>query len=197
MPHRLSTELAKSFQGNQKIFQQFYAHPEYLNTTVTMVEAMADIFKKGHKIMVCGNGGSACQATHFAEELTGRYRKDRKALPALSLTEAAHITCVGNDYGFEYIFSRAVDAYAQKGDGLLLLSTSGNSLNLIKAAEMAKARGVTTFALLGKGGGKLLKMCEHELIAPGTNSDEVQNIHMVLVHALIEGVERLLFPENY
>lgn len=193
----LESSLQHSFQSTQQVLNTFFQTPALLAQTVSMVEAMTAIFQAGNKIMVCGNGGSACQAMHFAEELTGRYRADRAALPALSLTDVSHVTCVGNDYGFDKIFSRAVEAFAQPGDGLLILSTSGNSANLIAAQQAAAARQVKTFALLGKGGGKLHNQCDSELIAPGANSDEIQNVHMVVIHALIEGIERKLFPANY
>jgi D-sedoheptulose 7-phosphate isomerase len=159
--------------------------------------AMEQILNKGGKLMVCGNGGSACQAMHFAEELTGRYRKDRRALPAISLTDASHITCVGNDYGFENIFSRAVEAYGKPGDGLLVLSTSGNSENLIRAVDVAKKMEIKTFALLGKGGGRLKGMSDYDLVFEGQTSDVVQNMHMIAIHLLIEATERQLFPEIY
>lgn len=193
----LASALQQSFQATHQAIKQFYTQDLYFTQTLSMVEAMADIFRQGRKIMVCGNGGSACQAMHFAEELTGRYRADRAALPALSLTDVSHVTCVGNDYGFDKIFSRAVEAYAQAGDGLLILSTSGNSANLLQAQAAAAQREVSTFALLGKGGGQLNGRCDLQLVAPGTNSDEIQNIHMLVIHALIEGVERSLFPQNY
>lgn len=162
-----------------------------------LAEKMLQVIKAQRKIMVCGNGGSACQAMHFAEELTGRYQKDRRALPALSLTDSAHISCVANDYGYEWVFSRAVEAYAQQGDCLLLLSTSGESPNLLNAAKAAARLGVICIGLLGKGGGSLKNYCDYPLVVAGNSSDCIQNLHMMIIHVLIELIERDLFPENY
>ena len=155
---------------------------------------LAERFTAGRKVLICGNGGSACDAMHFAEELTGRFKRDRKPLPAIACTDPGHITCTANDYGFEHIFSRWVEALGQDGDILLLLSTSGNSPNILRAAESAKARGITTIALLGKDGGKLRNKCDHQLIVPGEGSDRIQELHMLILHTLVEGVERIMFP---
>ena len=134
---------------------------------------------------------------HFIEEFTGRFRKERRALPAISISDPSHITCVANDYGFDYIFSKGVEAYGQEEDMFIGISTSGNSTNVIKAVEEAKNKGLTTCALLGKDGGKLKGMCDYEFIVPGKTSDRVQEIHMMILHIIIEGVERIMFPENY
>lgn len=158
---------------------------------------MAEVFNAGNKVLICGNGGSNCDALHFAEEFTGRFRGDRKALPAIAISESSHITCVGNDYGFDYVFSRGVEAYGKCGDMFIGISTSGNSGNVIKAVEAAKKIGMKTCVLLGKDGGKLKGMCDYEFIIPGKTSDRVQEIHMMILHIIIEGVERIMFPENY
>ena len=147
--------------------------------------------------MICGNGGSNCDALHFAEEFTGRFRKERRPLPAIAISDSSHITCVGNDYGFDYIFSKGVEAYGKAGDMFIGISTSGNSGNVIKAVEAAKNMGIKTVALLGKDGGKLKGMCDYEFIIPGETSDRIQEIHMMILHIIIEGVERIMFPENY
>src|SRR3990167_1024299 len=193
----LFSQLQKSYRTTLNSITDFVKSPALTTMTVKMAEIMAEAFKSRKKIMACGNGGSTCQAMHFAEELTGRYRSNRRALPALSLSDVSHVTCVGNDFGFEEIYARAVEAYAVPGDVLLLLTTSGHSENLIRAVQVAKKNKVTTLALLGKGGGQLAGKCNYEMIVPGETSDEVQNIHMLVIHALIEGIERLLFPENY
>jgi D-sedoheptulose 7-phosphate isomerase len=193
----LYSSLGASLRHQSDLMHQFCQDSEALSSIISMVDAMVSIFKNQGKVLVCGNGGSACQAMHFAEELTGRYRADRAALPAIALSDVSHVTCVGNDYGFSEIFSRSVEAYGRPADGLLILSTSGNSANLVRAQEEAKARSVTTFALLGKSGGQLNNRCDYQYIAPGSNSDDVQNIHMIMIHLLIEGIERRLFPENY
>ena len=160
-------------------------------------QLIAETFQKGNKVLICGNGGSSTDAMHFAEECTGRFRKDRKALPAISLTDPSHITCVANDFGFEEIFARGVEAYGKTGDLLIGISTSGNSPNIIKAFETAHSMGMQTFALLGKDGGKINGTCDLQLIAPGITTDRIQEIHITVLHIIVETVERILFPQNY
>jgi len=154
---------------------------------------LAERFAAGRKVLICGNGGSACDAMHFAEELTGRFKDDRPALPAIACADAGHITCTANDYGFDQVFARWVEALGSKGDVLIVLSTSGNSPNLHQAVKAAEAKGLQTVALLGRGGGKLEGLCEHELVVPGQTSDRIQELHMLILHALVEGVERIMF----
>jgi D-sedoheptulose 7-phosphate isomerase len=134
---------------------------------------------------------------HFAEELTGRYRKDRRPLGALALGDPSHVTCVSNDYGFQYIFARQLEGLARKGDALIGLSTSGNSQNVIEAFQVAKNKGVKTIALLGRDGGKLRNMADLAIVVPAQTSDRIQEVHIKLLHTVIELVERELFPENY
>lgn len=160
-------------------------------------EKMIGCYKSGGRVFTCGNGGSHCDAMHFAEEMTGRYRKDRRPLGALALGDASHVTCVTNDYGFEHIFSRQLEGLGQKGDMIIGLTTSGNSGNVIQAFQKAKEMGVTTVGLLGKGGGRLKEHCDLAIVVPGITSDRIQEIHMALLHLVIECVERELFPENY
>ena len=154
---------------------------------------LAERFAAGRKVLICGNGGSACDAMHFAEELTGRFIEDRPALPAIACTDAGHITCTANDYGFEHVFSRWVEALGKKGDVLIVLSTSGNSPNILRAVEAAEKLDMQTVGLLGRGGGKLQDACEHEIVVPGETSDRIQELHMLILHALVEGVERIMF----
>ncbi len=155
---------------------------------------LAARLKAGGKVLICGNGGSACDAMHFAEELTGRFRQDRPALAAIACTDAGHITCTANDYGFERVFSRWVEALGRDGDVLIVLSTSGNSANIVKAIEAGRARGLATVALLGGDGGKARGLCEHQVIVPGGGSDRIQELHMLILHAAVEGIEASLFP---
>ena len=144
----------------------------------------------GGKIISCGNGGSMCDAMHFAEELSGRFRDDRRALPAISISDASHITCVGNDYGFNQVFSRFVDGLGNKGDVLLAISTSGNSENVLLAAECAKVKGMKIVALTGKDGGKLGRMADVEIRAPKSDfADRAQEIHIKVIHCLIQAIE--------
>ena len=186
-----------AFNNAQIVLDDFVEDQQNLNNVLQMSEIIADTFKKGNKVLICGNGGSAADAIHFAEELTGRFRKNRRALPAIALTDPAHITCVANDFGFEYIFSKGVEAYGNEDDVFIGISTSGNSANVIKAVEMAKNKKMTTFALLGKDGGKLKSQCEHEMIIKGETTDRIQEIHMMILHIAIEGIERIMFPQNY
>ena len=189
--------LIDSYKTELVLLENFIKEEEKRKETEKVAEALAEVFNNGNKVLICGNGGSNCDALHFAEEFTGRFRGDRRALPAIAISESSHITCVGNDYGFDYIFSRGVEAYGKSGDMFIGISTSGNSGNVIKAVEAAKKIGMKTCVLLGKDGGKLKGMCDYEFIIPGKTSDRVQEIHMMILHIIIEGVERIMFPENY
>lgn len=160
----------------------------------SVAEKLADCFRREGKVIIAGNGGSLCDAAHFAEELTGFFREKRQALPAIALSEPGHMSCVGNDIGFEWVFSRGVEAYGKPGDVFVGLSTSGNSQNIIKAMETAKELGLYTVAFLGKEGGKLKGMADLELIIRGfETSDKIQEAHMAAIHIVIEMVEQHLF----
>ena len=160
-------------------------------------EAIAECFQNGGKVLIAGNGGSLCDAAHFAEELTGGFREKRKALPAIALNDAGHLTCVGNDFGFEDVFSRAIEALGKPGDIFIALTTSGNSINLLNAIPVAKEIGMKTASFLGKTGGKMKGMSDFELIVPGfTYSDRIQEAHMTAIHILIEMVENHLFAPS-
>lgn len=189
--------LLDSYKITASLLENFIKEEAEKKETEKVAKELANVFQLGNKVLICGNGGSNCDALHFAEEFTGRFRKDRKALPAISLSDSSHITCVGNDYGFDYIFSRGVEAYGKEGDMFIGISTSGNSTNVIKAVEVAKKMGLKTCVLLGKDGGKLKGMCDYEFIIPGNTSDRIQEIHMMILHIIIEGVEKIMFPENY
>jgi D-sedoheptulose 7-phosphate isomerase len=151
------------------------------------------------RIFSCGNGGSMCDAMHFAEELSGRYRLDRPAYAAVSISDPSHLSCVGNDYGYEYVFSRYIEAHARAGDVLLAITTSGNSANVLRAAEAARARGAKVIGLTGRRGSKLDAHADLLIATPGTSgyADRVQELHIKVIHILIELVERELAPANY
>lgn len=186
-----------SLSEAHRTVEQFLADPEQLQKCVRFSEMLTDTFKNGGRAFSCGNGGSHCDAMHFAEEFTGRYRKDRAPLGALALGDPSHVTCVSNDYGFNEIFSRQLQGLARKGDILVGLSTSGNSENVIRAFAVAREIGVQTVALLGRDGGKLKSMADLAIVIPAQTSDRIQEMHIKIIHTVIESVERQLFPQNY
>ncbi len=158
-----------------------------------IVLEMTNALSTGKKIISCGNGGSMCDAMHFAEELTGRFKKDRPPLPAMAISDPSHITCTANDYGFDNIFSRFVEAHGTRGDVLLAISTSGNSKNVLLACEVAKAKGMSVVALLGNDGGKLKSIADFSLIVDQKSSDKIQEVHIKLIHTMIAAIELRLF----
>ncbi len=158
---------------------------------------MQNVFERQGRIFTCGNGGSLCDAIHFAEECTGKFRDERIPLPVIALSDAGHLTCTANDFGFEEVFVRPLLALGHPGDLLVALSTSGMSVNVVRAAMAAKSRGMSVFGLLGADGGTLKEHCDVSLIAPGNTADRIQEIHIKVLHILIEHVERVMFPENY
>jgi D-sedoheptulose 7-phosphate isomerase len=186
-----------SLLESAQLLTQFIKAPETMPLLEKLSASLIKAYENQGTVFICGNGGSHCDAMHFAEELTGRYRKDRRPLGALALGDASHVTCVSNDYGFEHIFSRQLEGLARKGDVLIGLSTSGNSKNIITAFEKAKTLGLFTIALVGKGGGPLKPLADLAIDVPGSTSDRIQEIHMALLHTVIETIERSLFPENY
>jgi D-sedoheptulose 7-phosphate isomerase len=177
-----AAEVLKSFNNDEN-------QTKIANAIILMSEALSN----GNKIISCGNGGSMCDAMHFAEELSGKFRNDRKGLAALSISDPSHITCVANDYGFDEIFSRYVEAVGNKGDILLGISTSGNSGNVINAVEVARKQGIKTIVLTGKTGGALAEIAHLEIRAPRSKfADRAQEIHIKVIHTLIDGIERAL-----
>jgi len=152
---------------------------------------MVQSLTSGGKIISCGNGGSMCDAMHFAEELTGRYRDNRKSIAAISISDPSHITCVGNDYGFQYVFSRFVEGVGTAGDLLLAISTSGQSANVVEAALAAKSKSIVVVGLTGKDGGKLATLCDVEIRVPWNGyADRIQEIHIKVIHSLIDFIEQ-------
>lgn len=155
---------------------------------------IATTFQQGGKLLVAGNGGSLCDAMHFAEEFTGQFRGHRRALPAIALTDPGHLTCIANDHGYERVFARSIEAFGQPGDLFVGLTTSGNSPNMVEAFQTARGLGLTTIAFLGKGGGKLKGVANYELVIDHfPTSDRIQEAHMTAMHVIIEMVEGLLF----
>ena len=193
----LKGNIRNSYLTAFETVKAFVENEENIEKTEKISQELALAYKNGKKSLIAGNGGSNCDAMHFAEEFTGRFRKDRKALPSISISDSSHITCVGNDYGFDFVFAKGVEAFGQEGDFFFGISTSGNSKNIIEAVKMAKEKKLKTVALLGKDGGKLKGVCDYEFIIPGETSDRIQEVHMIILHIIIEGVERILFPENY
>jgi D-sedoheptulose 7-phosphate isomerase len=189
------TVVARALTEARVVLDTFITDPTNLETIEALSVLLHQRFAAGHKAMICGNGGSACDALHFAEELTGRFRKNRPPLPAIACADVGHITCTANDYGFEHVYSRWVEALGRSGDVLIALSTSGNSPNMVRAVDAAERRGMTTVALLGKGGGELKGRCDHELIAPGEHADRIQELHMLVLHVLVEGIEAMMPDE--
>ena len=156
-------------------------------------DKLAECLQRGGRILSCGNGGSMCDAMHFAQELSGHFRGKRRALAAQAISDPSHLTCAANDEGFDRVFARGVEAWGKAGDALLALSTSGNSRNVIEAVRAARAIGMTTVGLLGRDGGELHGLCDVAIVVPGTTSDRIQEVHIKIVHLLIEQIERRLF----
>ena len=188
----LKENIRNSYLTAFETVKAFVENEENIEKTEKISQELALAYKNGKKSLIAGNGGSNCDAMHFAEEFTGRFRKDRKALPSISISDSSHITCVGNDYGFDFVFAKGVEAFGQEGDFFFGISTSGNSKNIIEAVKMAKEKKLKTVALLGKDGGKLKGVCDYEFIIPGETSDRIQEVHMIILHIIIEGVERII-----
>lgn len=194
----MSNYIIHGLQEAHETLNSVLSDEKFLSDFEKATELLVDAFKNNNRVYSCGNGGSMCDSMHFAEELTGRFRKDRSPLPATAISDPGYISCVSNDFGYDHIFSRYIEGWGNAGDVLVAITSSGNSPNVIKAVEMAKQKQIKVIALLGKGGGKLKDMVDVPLVVPFTkNTDRVQEIHIKLIHLFIEGVERKLFPENY
>jgi D-sedoheptulose 7-phosphate isomerase len=175
------------------VLQNFAASAENIARVAEAAELMSDSIAAGGKVISCGNGGSMCDAMHFAEELSGRFRNNRRALPAIASSDPSHLSCVGNDYGFDRVFSRFVEALGNRGDVLLAISTSGNSPSIINAAEAALAQGLQVVALTGRSGGKLAPMATVSIcVAHDGYADRVQEVHIKIIHTLIQLIEKNL-----
>lgn len=185
--HTIKQEL----EEGAKVLSNFMNNEDNLKSIEKASQIISTAINNGHKVISCGNGGSHCDAMHFAEELSGRYRDNRRALPAIAISDPSHISCVSNDYGYEHIFSRYVEGLGNQGDVLLGISTSGNSPNIIKAVEAAKAKGMQTIILTGKDGGKLRNTADLEICVEHFGyADRIQEIHIKIIHILILLIEK-------
>ncbi len=182
-----------NFSEAQAALSEFANDEKNFQLIAQAAEIMVQAIRAGSKIISCGNGGSMCDAMHFAEELSGRFRDDRKALPAIAISDPSHLSCVGNDYGFDQVFSRYIEALGNKGDVLVAISTSGNSVNILNAITAAKAKGMKVIGLTGKDGGQMASLCTVEIRAPRSKyADRAQEIHIKVIHSLIQSVENNL-----
>ena len=181
------------FEEAESVLKTFLSDIRNFELITQAGDLMVESIRNEGKIISCGNGGSMCDAMHFAEELSGRYRNDRRALPAISISDPSHLSCVGNDYGYEFVFSRMVEALGRKGDVLFAISTSGNSTNVLRAIESAKKQGMKVIGLTGKDGGQMASLCDVEIRAPHSlYADRAQEIHIKVIHSLIDYIERSL-----
>ena len=183
-----------SISESLRAVKVLYEQMDFIEGTA---QALSECFIQGNKVLIAGNGGSLCDAAHFAEELTGFFRKYRPALPVMALADPSHITCVANDVDFTSIFSRSVEAFGKEGDIFIGLSTSGNSANIIKAFQTAKFQKMKTIAFLGKNGGKLRGFADYEMLIEGfETSDRIQEAHMTALHIIVEMIEYRLFESK-
>ena len=174
-----------------QVLQAFIADPQNLLAIEAAARLIADSFRQEGKVLSCGNGGSHCDAMHFAEELTGRYRENRPGYAGIAISDPSHLSCVSNDFGYEFVFSRYVEAVGRSGDVLLGISTSGNSGNILRAIEAAKSKGIKTIALTGKDGGKMAGLADVEIRVPHFGyADRIQEVHIKIIHLLIQLIEK-------
>lgn len=165
-----------------------------VNLLVEVAQACVDVYRNGKKILIAGNGGSAADAQHFAAELVGRYGFDRPSLPSIALTtDSSNLTAIGNDYGYEYVFSRQLEGLGQEGDLFIGISTSGNSQNVINAFVSAKDRGITTVALVGRDGGKMAAMADYAIVIPSHATPRIQESHLLIEHTICDIIEKEIF----
>ncbi|GAB3515100.1 D-sedoheptulose 7-phosphate isomerase [Emticicia fontis] len=191
------TNILDELKEAKQVLDNFISSEENIKNIEAVAIVMADALKAGKKIISCGNGGSHCDAMHFAEELSGRYRENRKSLAAIAISDASHISCVGNDYGFEFVFSRFIEGLGNEGDVLLGLSTSGNSKNIINAVQAAREKGMKVVIFSGKDGGKLKGLADVEIIVQHFGyADRIQEIHIKVIHILMLLIEKMVIGNN-
>ena len=185
--------IIKSLDEARRTLEEFMSSPSALDQIEKAAQICVEALRDGNKIISCGNGGSLCDATHFAEELTGRYRDSRCPLPAIAINDPAYMTCVGNDFGFQNVFSRYVEGVGSKGDVLLAISTSGNSQNILDAVAKAQQKGMKVISLTSLGENKLSLLSDVAICTPRTaHSDRIQEIHIKVIHILIQCIEEML-----
>ena len=181
----------------KNVLEKFLNSDTNLKNIEKAAQMMSKAIKMGGKIISCGNGGSMCDAMHFAEELTGRFHDERKSLPGIAISDPSHISCVANDYGFDYIFSKYIEGIGKREDNLLAISTSGNSKNIIKASQSAKKIGMNVISLTGNNGGKLSEISDIDIRVPHNGySDRIQELHIKIIHILILQIEQLTLNDD-
>jgi D-sedoheptulose 7-phosphate isomerase len=194
----MRTHIHAGLQQSSAALAKLMTNDVALGAIERAAQCLIGAFRQRNRVFSCGNGGSMSDAMHFAEELTGRYRLNRRGLPATAISDAGHLTCVANDFGYEQVFSRYVEAHGSTGDVLVGISTSGTSRNIILAAQAAKAIGMRVITLTGREGSALAQLADIDICTPGGQfADRVQELHIKVIHLLIELVEREFFPENY
>lgn len=183
--------IKQHFTEAKSVLETFLAEEKNFENIESAGKLLVESFQNDGKVLSCGNGGSLCDAMHFAEELTGRYRENRPAIGAIAISDPSHMACVGNDYGYDFVFSRYVEGVGRSGDVLLGISTSGNSQNVINAMKTAREKGMKIIGLTGKDGGKMARLCDVEIRAPKSEyADRAQEIHIKVIHSLIDYIER-------
>ena len=189
--------IKNSFLEAQQVLEAFISDEKNLGQVKNAGDLLVDMFRQGGKVFSCGNGGSLCDAMHFAEELTGRFRHERAALPAIAIADPSHFTYVSNDMSFDSVFSKYLEALGNRGDVLLAISTSVNSSNILQAIDTAHVKGMKVIGLTGKTGGKMKEKCDITIVVPWNKySDRIQEIHIKIIHILIEYIEQALFNTN-
>ena len=189
----IKDQIKKSYEAKQNI----YADEALLDNIVAVAKLCVKVYQDDNKTILAGNGGSAADAQHIAAELVGRYGFDRPSIPSLALTtDSSNLTAIGNDYGYDYIFSRQLEGMGQKGDVFIGISTSGNSVNVINAFESAKKKGITTVALVGRDGGKMAKMADYALVVPSDATPRIQESHILIGHILCDIIEKEIFADG-
>lgn len=187
-------QIRDQFSEAAKVLQEFNKNDKNFLNIEEAGKLLVSQIQKGGNIFSCGNGGSMCDAMHFAEELTGRFRENRPSIGAIAISDPSHLSCVSNDYGYEHVFSRYLEGVARSGDVLLAISTSGNSKNVVNAIKIAKEKGIKVIGLTGKDGGQMAELCDVEIRAPKSEyADRAQEIHIKVIHSLIDFIERKIF----